>query len=331
MIDLPPHNGAKILRFTTRGLIPDYRVEHWEAHNARALIPLDIRTIDGRPLHSEETNLHLPSMRLAHVYGTSQVVERSEKFINDNPTDVMAIFFATEGDSFFFDRGGHISLTPGQALLYDADRPFLRGFNHGFRENVLTISKDRFREAIPQLGTKLPAVFEFGPSGSQAEQALGRLVRTTLHRLQLTHTASTDLALNTAEDKIISLLGSILGHTPNHEASLFTLAQSYIDLHLTNRHLSTQEVAATVGLSERQLSRIFSEAGTTVGKYILSNRLRLAHVALTSGQQDSVPVSEIGFRYGFASPSHFGKTYKEQFGMTPLQARKDAQRRVNLA
>lgn len=331
MIDIPPNSGAKILRFTTRGLIPDYRVEQWEAHNARALIPLDIRTIDGRPLHSEETNLHLPSMRLARVYGTSQIVERSEKFINDNPTGVMAIFFATEGDSFFFDRGGHTSLKPGQALLYDADQPFLRGFNHGFRENVLTISKERFREIVPRSGVKLPMVFEFGPEGSPAEQALGRLVKTTLHRLQLTHVASTDIPLAGGEDKVISLLGAILGSSPNSEASLSTLARSYIDLHLTNRHLSPQEVAAAVGVSERHLARIFSDEGTTVGRHILNRRLHFAHEALTSGQQDAVPVSEIGFRCGFTSPSHFGRTYRERFGMTPLQSRKEAQRKTDPA
>ena len=329
MSNFPSDSGARILRFTTRGLIPDYRVEQWEAHNARALIPLDIRTIDGRPMHSEETNLHLPSMRLARVFGTSQIVERSEKFINDNPTGMMAIFFATEGDSFFFDRGGHISLRPGQALLYDADQPFLRGFNHGFRENVLTISKERFRDVAPRSGLKLPMVFEFGPGGSPAEQALGRLVKTTLHRLQLTHVTSTDLPLPGGEDKVISLLGPILGSSPSTEASLSSLARSYIDLHLTNRHLTPQEIAAAVGVSERHLSRIFSAEGTTVGRYILNRRLIFAHEALTSGQQDALPVSEIGFRYGFASPSHFGRTYRERFGMTPLQARKESQQNTH--
>lgn len=302
MADFLPHEDTRILRFTTRGLIPDSRVEQWEAHNARALIPLDIRTIDGRPLHSEETNLHLPAVRMASVYGTSQIVERSEKFIQNNPTEVMAIFFATEGDSFFFHRGGHISLQPGQALLYDADQPFLRGFNHGFREHVLTISKQRFQEAIGNPGPKLPRVFEFGPGGSQSEQALGRLMKTTLHRLHLTHAASADATLRTAEDKAIALLGLILGNTPNPEVSLGTLARSYIDLHITRSALGTSEIAAAVGVSDRQLARIFSESGTTVGKYILTRRLELAHTALISGEQDSVAVSEVGRRYGFSSP-----------------------------
>lgn len=104
--------APKLLRFSTRGIVPDDRIQMREGQNAKALIPLDIRTLDNRPMHASETNLHLPSLRMARVFGTSQIVERSESFISDNPTGVVAIFFATEGDAFFYHRGGHISLRP---------------------------------------------------------------------------------------------------------------------------------------------------------------------------------------------------------------------------
>lgn len=81
----------RTFRFTTQGIAPVSRVRLWESHNAKALISLDIRTIDESPLHAAEVNLQFPSLRLAQVQGTAQIVERSESFIRQNPTDVVAI------------------------------------------------------------------------------------------------------------------------------------------------------------------------------------------------------------------------------------------------
>lgn len=326
-------DAAKLLRFTTRGIVPNDRVQLWEGHNARALIPLDIRTLDDRPMHAEETNLHLPSVRIASVYGTSQVVERSEGFIEDNPTGVIAIFFATEGDAFFFHRGGHISIKPGQAIVYDADRPFLRGFNHGFRELVLTVPKASYTGLVGGKGPELPAVFDFSPGGGQGEQTLARLIQATLADIAngrpqpLSRAGAGELALPSVEEEVLGLVQLVLGEARGAETGLIAAARNHIELNITDRGLGPAQVAAAVGISERQLGRIFAAADTTVGRYILGRRLELAHRALTSGDQDSVAVSEIGRRFGFASPSHFSRTFRERYQLTPLQSRKEAQRR----
>ncbi|MGP6174244.1 helix-turn-helix domain-containing protein [Corynebacterium sp. A21] len=328
----PEIDPAKILRFTTRGIVPDSRVQLWEGHNARALIPLDIRTIDERPMQAEETNLHLPSVRMASVFGSSQIVERTEAFIGDHPTGVIAIFFATEGEAFFFHRGGHISLKPGQALVYDADRPFLRGFNHGFRELVLTIPKARYAEMVEGKGPELPAVFDFSPGGGQGEQALAQLVQSTLDGIaagkpqHLTHTAPAATSLPGVEEEALGLVRLILGESASSESGLIAAARNHIEFNLNDRDLSPAQIAAAVGISERQLSRIFSEAGTTVGRYILGKRLELAHRALSSVEQDGLSVAEIGHRFGFVSPSHFSRTFRERYSLTPLQWRKESQR-----
>ncbi|WP_156802525.1 helix-turn-helix domain-containing protein [Corynebacterium lubricantis] len=305
----------------------------WEGHNAKALIPLDIRTIDDRPMQASETNLYLPSVRMASVFGTSQIVERSESFIADNPTGVVAIFFATEGDAFFFHRAGNISLRPGQAIVYDADRPFVRGFNHRFRELVLTIPKQRYREILGPKGPELPAVFEFGATGNPGEQALARLVKESLARIeggQLQHIDYSDYSepkpWSGIEDEAIGLIRNVLGEDASSEEGLISAAKNHIELNIGDRELSPGQVAAAVGISERQLSRIFADAGTTVGRYVLNQRLGFAKSALSAPEQDLISVGEIGQRFGFASQSHFGRTFRERFEMTPLQWRKEAQR-----
>ncbi len=328
----PDHEAPKLLRFTTQGIVPNDRVQMWEGHNARALLPLDIRTLNNRPMRAAETNLHLPSVRLASVYGSSQVVERSESFINDNPTGMIAINFATEGDAFFFHRGGNISLRPGQAIVYDADLPFMRGFDDGFRELVLTIPKQRYRELVGKSGAELPAVFDFGPTGSPGEQALARLVSRTLQHIaagettHVTHTEPSAKPLHSVEEEALGLIRNVLGEAASHDDGLISAAQHHIDLNITDQDLSPADIAAAVGISERQLSRIFAGAGTTISRYVLTKRLELTHRALAAPEQDTLAVGEIARRFGFASPSHFSRTFRAHFGMTPLQWRKEAQR-----
>lgn len=324
----------KSLRFNTRGIVPDNRIQMWERHNAKALIPLDIRTLDNRPLHASETNLHLPAVRMASVFGTSQIVERSETYISENPTGVIAIFFATEGDAFFYHRGGHILLRPGQAIIYDVDRPFIRGFNYRFRELVLTIPKQRFLNMIGPQHPELPACFDFGLTGAPGQQALARLVNIALKQIEAgggqsgSNSSGVKKSWSEIEEEIFSLLRNVLGGASSSEDGIIAAAKNHIELNIGDRDLSPGQIAAAVGISERQLSRIFAEADTTVGRYVLQQRLGFAKTALCSREQDVVSVGEIGKRFGFASPSHFSRTFREQYGLTPLQCRKDSQRQA---
>ncbi|AGF73456.1 AraC family transcriptional regulator [Corynebacterium halotolerans] len=340
-----PKRSAQILRFTTRGLSPESRVQLWEGHNARALIPLDIRTIDDSPMRSQQTNLHLPSVRMASVIGTSQIVERSESFISENPTGMMAVFFAVEGEAFFFHRGGHLNLHPGQAVVYDADRPFVRGFSRGLREIVLTIPKDLYAELVGPSGPDLPAVFDFGAGAGASEQALANLLQATLSMVappapvaepereaepgqRQAADGRGDLRPNLAraEEDTFGLLRLVLGAPDSSAAGLVASAKNFIERHLADQNLSPARVAAAVGISERQLGRHFADAGTTVGRYIQGRRLELARDLLASPDHGRLTVAEVAVRSGFPSQSHFGRVFRRRFGITPLQWRKEARR-----
>lgn len=323
----PPRRSAQLLRFTTQGLNPEARVQLWEGHNARALIPLDIRTLDASPMRSAQTNLHLPSIRMADVSGTSQIVERSESFINDNPTDLMAVFFALEGDAFFFHRGGQLVLQPGQAVVYDADLPFTRGFSRGLREVVLTIPKPIFEESVGRIGRSLPTVIDFGdgPGAGTHARSLARLLRTTMTALaDPSRVSAPDLA--TVESEVLALLRLILAGPGSSAGGLVASAKDVIERNLSNPDLSPGMVAAAVGVSERQLGRYFSEADTTVGRHIQARRVALAADLLASPEHEQLSVADIAARAGFASQSHFGRVFRRYHEVTPLQFRKNAAR-----
>ena len=84
--------------------------------------------------------------------------------------------------------------------------------------------------------------------------------------------------------------------------------------------ISLDEIASHVGLSRRQLERLFQKYLHCVPtRYYM--RLRLMH-ARQLLLQTSMPIVDIAFASGFVSTPHFSKCYREHFGIPPRDERK---------
>lgn len=91
--------------------------------------------------------------------------------------------------------------------------------------------------------------------------------------------------------------------------------------------LSLIDIADNVGLSRRQIERLFQqEMGRSPARYYLEIRLdRARHLLI----QSSLPVVEVAVACGFVSASHFSKCYRELYARSPQQER--AERKQLLA
>ncbi len=86
--------------------------------------------------------------------------------------------------------------------------------------------------------------------------------------------------------------------------------------------ISLDELAQHVGLSRRQLERLFKKYLNCVPtRYYLELRLERARLLLL---QTSLPIVEIALASGFVSASHFSKCYREVYGRPPRDERRQA-------
>jgi AraC family transcriptional regulator, glycine betaine-responsive activator len=91
-----------------------------------------------------------------------------------------------------------------------------------------------------------------------------------------------------------------------------------MESHLENP-MSLDGIARSVQLSGRQLERLFqSRLGKSPSRYYLELRMRRAKLLLI---QTSMPILEVAVACGFASASHFAKSYREFFGHSPRTER----------
>ena len=80
---------------------------------------------------------------------------------------------------------------------------------------------------------------------------------------------------------------------------------------------SPAELAAAVGMSTRQLERLFRRyLNRSPKRYYMELRLARARNLL---MQTSMSVIEVALASGFTSPSHFSKCYRAQYGTTPYR------------
>lgn len=109
-------------------------------------------------------------------------------------------------------------------------------------------------------------------------------------------------------------LRSRLGHAPQSLLDAVTLMESNIEEPLT-----THELSAHLGISRRQLERLFKKYLQAVpSRYYLDLRLQQARKLLRDSDQ---PVGDIALQTGFSSGAHFSTAYRNHFGMTPREER----------
>jgi AraC-like DNA-binding protein len=326
----PASRGA-VDRFSTRGLPTARRIELWEEHNADALVALQCRMLDEAALEASEANLQLGRLHLAHVEANPHAVERTARTARSRPTESVALYFTLRGEAFFYDDGGVRKLRPGQLLVCDADRPFLRGFSQGLEELAVKVPYNVFRS----LGGTMPRtvqVIDFGTPGggpgSGAPSASGTNTYAAALAALVARAVGPQGDGAADERAALELIAAVVAQpaAPGAQAAgaHFAAAEQYVRQWLRDPTMSARRIADAIGLSERQLSRVFADRGTSVPRFVARCRVEMAGRMLRMPSYAEQTVEAIGLRCGFSSAAQFSRVFREQAGMSPSEARRYA-------
>jgi AraC-like DNA-binding protein len=308
--------GEAPARFSTVGLPEDERIALWEDHNADALIGLRCRTLGESSLEATELNLQLERIHLARVTGNPHVVERAPEVIRSHPADAIAVYVTLVGEAFFYHDDGVRTLRPGQLLICDADRPFMRGFSHGLEELAIKVPRVLFAELTGLPALTSPLVRDFTHGDVQA-RTLATMVGGAMRR---------EGAQSVDEEAVLHLIASLArGRGTDSSAAYLHSARAFIEDHLTDPGLSADRVAQGIGISERQLSRVFATTDTSLPQYILGRRLERAHLLLRSSPE--LPIGGVAARCGFGSAAHFSHSFRQRFEVRAAEVRRQARTR----
>jgi AraC-like DNA-binding protein len=98
--------------------------------------------------------------------------------------------------------------------------------------------------------------------------------------------------------------------------------KAWIEEHLADLDLSLEKVAKNNGISLRHLHYLFRLTDMSVSEWIWDRRLQRCYDALTSREPRLPSVTEVAYRFGFSSSSHFSTAFRRKFGISPSDLRR---------
>jgi AraC-like DNA-binding protein len=98
--------------------------------------------------------------------------------------------------------------------------------------------------------------------------------------------------------------------------------KAWIEEHLADPDLSLEKVAKNNGISLRHLHYLFRLTDMSVSEWIWDRRLQRCYDALTRREPRLLSVTEVAYRFGFSSSSHFSTAFRRKFGISPSDLRR---------
>ncbi|GGV94333.1 hypothetical protein GCM10015535_59600 [Streptomyces gelaticus] len=130
------------------------------------------------------------------------------------------------------------------------------------------------------------------------------------------------LALN-AVDVIALLVAELLtpfrSDSTENGSEMLARIRSYIEENLMDPDLSPESIARAHHISVRYLHKLFQGDGTTVSTHVRQRRLAACRLDLGRLPNRRRSVAAIAQSWGFASPSHFSRLFRQAYGESPSE------------
>lgn len=312
--------AARRSSVATASLPVSERLEYWEHYNASALVGLTCTTFEEEGLLAREINLDLGRYRVADIAGNAHVIERSAHHVRSHPKASAFVSLLTHGEGYFHQGQQWLRMAAGDLIVYDTDRPYLFGFGPDMRQLLVDVPVDVLRGDGHHVDLTRPILVR--GDGMDAPAATARKLRRLL--TALVESPDSGTSSHDADAVIEAVSGLLVGRGPAGSSTVVAAAKAFIEAHLNDYTLDVEAVAGAVGVSARHLSRLFAGQQGAVGRYILEQRLRRASLDLSDRSMDSYRISDISYRWGFASQAHFATSFKKRYGCSPSDFRADA-------
>lgn len=93
---------------------------------------------------------------------------------------------------------------------------------------------------------------------------------------------------------------------------------AHIEERLMDPELSPESIARAHHISVRYLQKLFQNDGSTVSQWVRRRRLEFCRLELGRSHRRTT-MAAMAHRWGFNSPSHFSRTFRGAYGMTPSE------------
>lgn len=298
------------------------QIDYWNNLITDSFTALEARPGKKIGLDATLQRAPLDELSIAEVSSEATIVSHTREMITKEITPFYLIHLQLVGSSINRQDSREALLKAGDFTLCDTKRPYDLAFTDRNDMLVLRIPEKKLRQLL-HTPEDLTCIHMSGGHG------MGRVTSSLLKEVWRNYNAIGD---PTNQKKIADMLINALAisysdltKTLRPESSLMITRRSqikhFVESNLYYDQMSPGYVAKALGISKRYLHLLFKEEEETITQYILRRRLDDARVLLTDDSQRHLTISEVAYRVGFNSGNHFGRVYKDRFGLTPSESR----------
>lgn len=241
------------------------------------------------------------------------------------------VLIQIEGSAIASQGDRHAELGPGDLCLLRGARPLDLDLRDGFRIALVDAPEDEIVDRFPLWRAAMLVPIR-GTSGVPA--VFCDAVR-SVHRWQ---DSMTDLGTDGLANALIDLMGSLVCFAvPTTRdclrQSLFQKdrIKKAAQLNLRNPDLDVDMIAESVGLSPRQVHRLFADEGMSLMRWVWVQRLEQCYRELSQEDQSKRSISDVAYTWGFNDQAHFSRAFRKHFGVSPRDVRRGIAASVAIA
>ncbi|MCY1522231.1 Transcriptional activator NphR [compost metagenome] len=292
-------------------------VDAWEAAVERSCAPLRITLKPELALKATLVEQMFGELYLGRVTSVSCQCEHNRAHISQGTDDAFLYSLQLHGEGRLIQGNRSVLIKPGDGALYDCTQPFRWEFSGDLQQLVVRLPRDLFRRYVKN-AEKCTALRVDGGHG------VGRLLTGHLESLlderHAIHPASFRFMAGSTLDLLGGALSELSDQMPASGSNLQTYhlnrAYAYIAEHIRHPELSPEAIAKALGISLRYLHQLFQGTGATVARHIQEMRLDGCARELISLPAHAYSISYLAYSWGFESPAHFSRTFRNRFQMT---------------
>jgi len=308
------HAGAEMVSWSTEAINERERFSYWREMICNTLFSISPEAPSER-FSARITVRNSGALRFATCESTSYEIIRTRRDIERAPADHYTIYLQLRGQTALHQCGESVPFGRNDIVITDCRQPFRATLSNDGCRAIAVVPRAMVNSRAPWLRQR--ALYKFSNSRflSLARRHMVQLVSDDLSETEsylLTENLCNLLALSSAGDVPLDRL-----QTELQLGAVLAFCQQ--NLHFPG--LSPQYVAGHFGLSVRTLHLRFKKIEQTFGRWLLETRLHSCSKALRDPLQQSRSISEIAYSCGFNDLSHFNRTFRARFDMSPSQWR----------
>ncbi|MFB6893500.1 helix-turn-helix domain-containing protein [Kitasatospora sp. NPDC056327] len=235
-----------------------------------------------------------------------------------DPEDCLHVVLHLDGPALVRRHGTGTALAPGDLLIGTSPHPAGLLWDTGCR-------MVRFRVPCFYLGVRRADVRRTGGLVARGSEGVGPLASQLLRTLATrAHPARPgDCLARSACDILAVLVAELMEREapedPGGSAQLLARIRAHIEENLADPGLGPDSIARSQHISVRYLHKLFQQDGTTVGQWVRQRRLDACRRDLERPSRRPAGVAAVAHRWGFVSHSHFSRTFRDAYGISPRE------------